>query len=145
MYFSFSNSANSLFAIPSDDEYIFLYEKSAQNSSYQDEPLTSTYLEIINQACLNVKNSNKQTTGVLAHRSSSGSSIKNSFRLDPKAITYNDILKKFKAFLLTHTRMALTKGFDDDSRRVAEYKHFFVTPTFNQWKSAFQALSDCLL
>lgn len=140
-------SSNSLFAIPSEDEYIFLYDKSVQHSPYQDESLSCDYFEIIHKACSSVKSSSSKASGlpVVAHRSGSGLSVKHFFRSDPEVITYNDTMYKFKDFLMTHTRVAHEKGFDDDSKRVAGYRHFFVVPTIQQWAAAFTALKDGLL
>jgi len=85
------------------------------------------------------------TSLAVPHRSASGISVKNPFRSDPELITYSDTMYKFKDFIMTHTRVAHEKGFEDDSKRVAGYRHFFVVPTIQQWESAFLALSDCLL
>lgn len=132
--------------MPSEDEYIFLFDKSAQNAKYQEISQEEVYANMLSEVC-NARKSKKKTSKSLqpAYRSTSGSSMKQSFRAQPMSFTYNDILHQFRKFILHHTQLALEKGFEDDSRRVAEYKHFFVVPTLGEWKIGFQVLSDVLL
>ena len=56
--------------------------------------------------------------------------------------TYRDLVEDFREFITAHTQLAHEKGFDDDSKHVAEHKHFFVMPTFTMWRKAFEALQN---
>ncbi|XP_021949486.1 protein SMG8 isoform X1 [Folsomia candida] len=144
-------SANSLFAIPSEEDYIFLFDKTAEKVSCLDTSPQEIYKETIAQACnMETTGDNLLTSLFPTCKSASGTSIQylSGASLQGQSlypVSYHTILNQFKEFILHHTRMALEKGFDDDSRRVAEHKHFFVVPTLGEWKIGFQILYDVLL
>jgi hypothetical protein len=132
-------SANSLFAVPAQDEFVFLESKDYNRASLED-PRSTVSSDVVYQAC----SRNPSSQLKLAHRSTSGIGTRQLYRSEPDATTYSNTVSKFKKFLLHHIQLAQRKGFEDDSRRVAEHKHFFVRPTFDQWKSAFNVWNDCV-
>jgi len=125
------------------DEYVFLYEKSTQNAPSQDEPESTLFQEVVLESYFNAKHQLHKPKR--AHRSASGSNMRHLCRPDVDTTTYSEMLMKFKQFVLRHTELAHKTGFDDDSRKVAGFRRFFVLPTFYQWTTAFSALSDVLL
>lgn len=138
-------SAKSLFALPSEDDFVFLFDRTAQNVKYTDVSLTQMYLEIISETCAgtrtNSKLSVKDTTPPRLN-----TSVKQVFGFEPcgSAATYSDVLDKFKRFVCHHAKLAHKGGFDDNRHKAAEHKHFFVVPTLGEWKLGFQVTYETL-
>lgn len=101
-------------------------------------------MEIINQHCISAMNNLKSQAPSSYRAFSRTSNMRHAFRSKSTAVTYYDMVDKFSEFILQHVKVALTKGFDDDSKRVADYKHFFVLPTIRQWVVGFKIIYGAL-
>lgn len=135
-------SANSLFAVPASDDFIYIFDKSAQNTLHQQgssSSLSYTYLELITTYSSSTRN-NKSLPKPLP--------IKSHFRSNHSTLTYADQVASYRQFLQdNHLSLALNSvsGFDDDYRRVSGNKHFFVRPSLQQWISAYLKLHHFLI
>jgi len=117
-------SANSLFALPTSQNYVFLYDHSGDGPVAGHSTVSGALIDLISKSC---------PFSSMTHE--------NSHQIDEESCRYEDKLEDFREFLTDHIHVALTKGFDDDTKRVAEYKHFFCLPTLGQWIEGFKKLS----
>ncbi|CAL8143601.1 unnamed protein product [Orchesella dallaii] len=136
-------SANSLFAVPANDDFIYVFDKSAQNSYSVSQSLAYTYIDLISTTCK--KHAQKISTTPSRTSSNTALPVKMSFRSEHDTLTYADSVNTFRSFILEHISLALDRGFDDDYRRVSGSKHFFVRPTLGQWEAAFAKLHRHLI
>ncbi|CAG7698435.1 unnamed protein product [Allacma fusca] len=141
-------SANSLFAIPSTQEYVFIYDEGVQEPEMSDDParrlahITSSFCEKMSVALSDPTMSEYKNISKLSFASTFPTvySTNASKPICDQLRTYRDTLEDFRDFITSHSRLAHKSGFDDDSKHVAEHKHFFVLPTFSMWRKAFSAL-----
>ncbi|ODN03335.1 Protein SMG8 [Orchesella cincta] len=136
-------SANSLFAVPASDDFVYVFDKSAQNSYSVSQSLAYTYIDLISTTCK--KHAQKISTTPSRTSSNTALPVKMSFRTEHDTLTYADSVNTFRNFLIEHISLALDRGFDDDYRRVSGNKHFFVRPTLGQWEAAFAKLHRHLI
>jgi hypothetical protein len=141
-------SSQSLFAIPATQEhFIFLYDKDVPDGGCENNAYTFSHF--IQQFCSNA-NQGKSFGGLVLPSPSASPSSSKTLLLTPQVqqpVSHRDFVAGFRNFLLKHVKLALNtpQGFDDNSSQAGENKHFFVLPTWGEWKEAYEKLSSYLI